>query len=110
MLLRWFGAALLGAGLRLRLVLLLVRRRRKSWSLPLAFSALMFALAGLGGLALSAEIGGWIAALALAVFFFMLLWLVTSNHWSSYLATVVVAFLVVGIGRLEHADGQRPAG
>lgn len=94
----WFGAFLLCVGVVLALALLLVRWRRKGWSLPLGVTGAGFALAGAGGLIVPADVGAWVATIGLVLLFFALLWVIITSQWSAPLAWVVGAAVVVGIG------------
>lgn len=95
---RWFGLALLGIGLMLALALLLVRWRRKDWSLPLIGTGAAFGLAGTGGLALPSDVGVWVASIGLVLVFFAFLWLIITSQWSPAAALLLGAAIAIGVG------------
>jgi uncharacterized membrane protein len=93
----WFGGVLAVVAVLLG-VLLLLRRRRGTWSFPLILFGCTFSLLGIGGLALPAEWGLWLAMAALAVLAVMLLVVFLSGHWWAPLGYGVGAVLLLGIG------------
>jgi uncharacterized membrane protein len=107
----WFSLVLLAGALALGGAVLVLRRRRKVWSMPLLLAGAAVALMGAGGLASGFEstvdIGGWTFSLqwtlglglaALAVFFGMLLVVIITGAWSAPLGYGVGALLIFGLG------------
>jgi uncharacterized membrane protein len=89
-----FALALVPAAL-----LLLARRRRGAWSVPLLLSSAAFALLGLGGLTLASTDGAaWVAAVALTVLFGMLAVVALTGTWWAPLGYAVGALLLLGLG------------
>src|SRR5215468_9695218 len=93
----WFAGALLGVTLLLGLVLLLVRRRRGSWSVPLLATGGRLGLLGIGGLflpLLPPPVGLWVLLAAVAFLVVMIVVLVVSGFWyapAAWGAAVVLA-------------------
>jgi uncharacterized membrane protein len=94
----WFSLLLLAVALALGAALLLVRRRRNAWSLPLMLLGSAFALLGIGGLVLPFDIALWIGAIALSALFVMLLIVITTGAWWAPLGFGVGALLLFGLG------------
>src|SRR5262249_1507318 len=94
----WFSLLLLLLTLGLGASLLLLRYRRKTWSLPLLLSGSAVGLIGAGGMLLPVDSGLWIGAAMLAVLFVMLLVVITSGSWWAPLGYTVGAVLLLAIG------------
>src|SRR5438874_7752301 len=80
----WFAGTLVGVALLLGLVLLLLRRRRGSWSVPLLATGGVIGLLGVGGLVLPLlppPVGLWVLLAAVAFLIVMFVVLVVSGYW-----------------------------
>jgi uncharacterized membrane protein len=98
---------LLATALVLGTSLLIVRRRRGAWSLPLLLLSSAFALVGAGGLALPFTWALWLAGAMLALLFVMLLLVITTGAWSAALGYGIGALLLLGLGGAgNHAVAQ----
>jgi len=95
---RWLGLTLVVAALLLGAVLLVLKRRRQEWSLPLLALAGAVALAGVGGLALPPFPGMIVALAGLGTLFGLLLWVILTGQWWPPLALVTAAVLFLGLG------------
>jgi len=103
-----FTAALLGLGVFLGAFLLVGRRRRKTWSLPLILSCAAVGLLGVGGLLLApTDWAVWIASVAAACLFVMLAMVVLTGNWWAPLGYVVAAVLLLGLGGIAADPGSR---
>jgi uncharacterized membrane protein len=94
----WFSFLLLAIAVVLGVSLLNVWRRRGEWSLLLLLTGSAVALLSVGGLALPATWGVWLAGAALALLFVMLLLVIITGSWSAPLGYAVGAVLLLGLG------------
>ena len=109
----WFSLLFLAIALVLGACLILVRLRRREWSLLLLLVGSGFALAGTGGLALPFAWGLWLTGAMLALLVAMLLIVILSGGWSARLGYAVGALLLLGLGGTVSpaaAQGMSEAG
>jgi Mg-chelatase subunit ChlD/uncharacterized membrane protein len=102
----WFAATLVGVALLLGLVLLFLRRRSGSWSVPLLATGGVLGLLGIGGLVvplLPPPVGLWVLLAAVAFLVVMLVVLVVSGFWNATAAWVTAVVLALAAGGLAAA-------
>src|SRR5262245_58944805 len=109
----WFSILLMAIALLLGAALLYVWHRRREWPLPLILFGSAFALLGVGGLAVPAPWGWWLAGGSAAILFVMLLGVIITGAWSAALGYSVGGLLLLGLGAAGNsaiAHGLAEAG
>jgi uncharacterized membrane protein len=97
----WFAALPGGAALLLAVLILFQHLGHRNLSRPILLLASALALICLGGFLLSPHLAWWIASVALAILFFMLLVLVITGHWWAIGGYVVGSIALAALGGIS---------